>query len=48
MGALTPLMVVRTVLLNALGSLLFGWPYWRRTLKVRDGRPRGRPDSASS
>jgi len=31
---LTPLIVVRTILLNALGGLLFGWLYWRRSLEV--------------
>jgi membrane protease YdiL (CAAX protease family) len=32
--ALTPLIVFRTVLLNALGGLIFGWLYWRRSLEV--------------
>lgn len=31
---LTPLLVIRTVLLNALGGLVFGWLYWRRSLEV--------------
>lgn len=31
---LTPLVVVRTILLNMLGGLLFGWLYWRRGLLV--------------
>jgi hypothetical protein len=30
----TPLLIVRTVLLNALGGLLFGWLFWRRSLEV--------------
>ncbi len=30
----TPLLIVRTVALNALGGLLFGWLYWRRSLEV--------------
>jgi len=32
--ALTPLIIFRTVLLNALGGLLFGWLFWRRSLEV--------------
>jgi len=32
--ALTPLIVFRTVLLNALGGLLFGWLFWRRNLET--------------
>ena len=32
--ALTPLIVIRTVLLNALGGLLFGWLFWQRSLEV--------------
>ena len=31
---LTPLLVIRTVLLNALGGLLFGWLFWRRGLET--------------
>jgi hypothetical protein len=31
---LTPLIIFRTVLLNALGGLLFGWLFWRRSLEV--------------
>lgn len=34
MVTLTPLLIVRTVLLNALGGLLFGWLFWRRSLEV--------------
>lgn len=34
MVALTPLIIFRTVLLNALGGLLFGWLFWRRSLEV--------------
>ncbi len=34
MVELTPLLVIRTVLLNALGGLVFGWFYWRRSLEV--------------
>ncbi len=30
----TPLMIFRTVLLNALGGLVFGWLYWRHSLEV--------------
>lgn len=32
--SLTPLLVVRTVLLNALGALAVGWLYWRRSLEA--------------
>ena len=32
--ALTPAVVVRTVLLNAVAGLLFGWLYWRRSLEA--------------
>lgn len=31
---LTPLIVFRTVALNALGGLLFGWLFWKRNLEV--------------
>lgn len=31
---LTPLMVARTIALNALGGLVFGWLYWRRSLEA--------------
>lgn len=34
MVELTPLITIRTILLNALGGLLFGWLYWRRSLEV--------------
>jgi len=34
MVTLTPLIVFRTVLLNALGGLLFGWLFWRRNLET--------------
>jgi hypothetical protein len=34
MVALTPLLVIRTILLNALGGILFGWLFWRRGLEV--------------
>ncbi len=34
MVALTLLIVVRTVLLNALGGVLFGWLFWRRNLET--------------
>lgn len=29
----TPLLVVRTVLLNAIGGVVFGWLYWRRGIE---------------
>jgi membrane protease YdiL (CAAX protease family) len=31
---LTPLIIFRTILLNALGGLLFGWLYWRHNLET--------------
>lgn len=31
---LTPLVVFRTVLLNALGGTVFGWLFWRRSLEA--------------
>lgn len=34
MVALTPLIVVRTILLNALGGVVFGWLFWRRSLEA--------------
>ena len=34
MVALTPLIVIRTVLLNALGGVLFGWLFWKRNLET--------------
>lgn len=34
MVTLTPLIVLRTVLLNALGGVLFGWLLWRRNLET--------------
>jgi hypothetical protein len=34
MVELTPLIIFRTIFLNALGGLLFGWLYWKRSLEV--------------
>ncbi len=34
MVALTPLIIARTVVLNALGGVLFGWLFWRRNLET--------------
>jgi hypothetical protein len=31
---LTPLLVARTVLLNALGGLVYGWLFWRQSLEA--------------
>lgn len=31
---LTPLLIARTVLLNAVGGIVFGWLYWRRSLEA--------------
>jgi hypothetical protein len=33
MVKLTPLIIFRTILLNALGGILFGWLYWRHNLE---------------
>ncbi|WP_418284866.1 CPBP family intramembrane glutamic endopeptidase [Halorubrum sp. DTA46] len=32
--ALTPALIVRTVLLNAVAGILFGWLYWQRSLEA--------------
>jgi membrane protease YdiL (CAAX protease family) len=32
--ALTPALIARTVLLNAIAGILFGWLYWRRSLET--------------
>ncbi|MBN1262683.1 MAG: CPBP family intramembrane metalloprotease [Anaerolineae bacterium] len=34
MVTLTPRIVIRTVLLNAFGGVLFGWLFWRRNLET--------------
>jgi hypothetical protein len=34
MVELTPLIIFRTILLNALGGILFGWLYWQRNLET--------------
>lgn len=34
MVTLTPLVVIRTILLNALGGVLFGWLFWRHNLET--------------
>jgi len=31
---LTPLIIFRTILLNSLGGVVFGWLYWKRNLEV--------------
>lgn len=31
--ALTPLLIVRTIILNAVGGIIFGWLYWRKGLE---------------
>lgn len=31
---LTPVLVIRTIALNALGALVFGWLFWRRSLEA--------------
>ncbi|MFC6976650.1 type II CAAX prenyl endopeptidase Rce1 family protein [Halomicroarcula sp. GCM10025709] len=32
--SLTPALIARTVLLNAVAGVLFGWLYWRRSLEA--------------
>jgi hypothetical protein len=32
--SLTPLLIVRTIGLNAVGGIVFGWLYWRRSLEA--------------
>jgi hypothetical protein len=34
MVTLTPLVVIRTILLNAFGGILFGWLFWKRNLET--------------
>ena len=34
MAPLTPVVVVRTILLNALAGVAFGWLFWRRSLEA--------------
>ena len=31
---LTPALIIRTVLLNAIAGILLGWLYWRRSLEA--------------
>lgn len=31
--ALTPLVIVRTIVLNAVGGIIFGWLYWKKGLE---------------
>ncbi len=31
--ALTPLVIVRTIILNAVGGIIFGWLYWKKGLE---------------
>ena len=33
MTSLTPLVVIRTIVLNAAGGIIFGWLYWRKGLE---------------
>lgn len=34
LGELAPALVVRTVLLNAVAGVVFGWLYWRKSLEA--------------
>jgi membrane protease YdiL (CAAX protease family) len=34
MGPLTPLMIIRTLILNSLGGIVFGWLYWKKGLEA--------------
>ena len=31
--ALTPLVIIRTIVLNAAGGIIFGWLYWKKGLE---------------
>jgi membrane protease YdiL (CAAX protease family) len=31
---LTPVLVARTILLNAIAGVIFGWLYWQRSLET--------------
>lgn len=33
MTALTPLIIVRTIVLNSVGGIIFGWLYWKKGLE---------------
>lgn len=33
MTALTPILIVRTIILNSVGGIIFGWLYWRKGLE---------------
>jgi membrane protease YdiL (CAAX protease family) len=32
-GSITPVMVIRALVLNGIASIIFGWLYWRRGLE---------------
>jgi membrane protease YdiL (CAAX protease family) len=31
--ALTPILVARTIILNSIGGIIFGWLYWKKGLE---------------
>ena len=31
--ALTPMVIVRAIVLNAVGGIIFGWLYWKKGLE---------------
>ena len=31
--AITPLVIVRAIVLNGIGAIIFGWPYWKKGLE---------------
>ncbi|MBI5681249.1 MAG: CPBP family intramembrane metalloprotease [Methanobacterium sp.] len=33
MAALTPILIVRTIILNSVGGIIFGWLYWKKGLE---------------
>lgn len=34
LAPLTPVLILRTILLNAVGGIIFGWLYWRKSLEA--------------
>lgn len=33
MTLLTPILIVRTIILNGIGGIIFGWLYWKKGLE---------------
>ncbi|QQE73583.1 CPBP family intramembrane metalloprotease [Brevibacillus composti] len=34
LAPLTPMLILRTILLNAVGGIIFGWLYWKKSLEA--------------